>query len=277
MDTIKTIHSLIETDFERSLADAAFSQLEDNDNKLRLNNFAYSLRELSRHILHRLAPDDMVKSTCWFKPTDKKNPDAITRSQRMKYAIQRGLSDEFLYAALKLNFEEQINVLKNSIDTLSKYTHINEKSFDCPESEVDKISKEVIEAFTEFAKGINECRSAIVDALEDSINEELVSKLFGEVINDIDWLASHYEIEDYTISSIKLEYFSNDFCEFEVVGSVTARLQYGSDGDMKRGDGYETWESYPFSAQLYTTLENGEIQYNLEISDFSVDTDGHWG
>ena len=277
MDTIKNIHSLIETDFERSLADAAFSQLEDNDNKLRLNNFAYSLRELSRHILHRLAPDDMVKSTCWFKPTDKKNPDAITRSQRMKYAIQRGLSDEFLYAALKLNFEEQINVLKNSIDTLSKYTHINEKSFDCPESEVDKISKEVIEAFTEFAKGINECRSAIVDALEDSINEELVSKLFGEVINDIDWLASHYEIEDYTISSIKLEYFSNDFCEFEVVGSVTARLQYGSDGDMKRGHGYETWESYPFSAQLYTTLENGEIQYNLEISDFSVDTDGHWG
>ena len=96
MDTIKNIHSLIETDFERSLADAAFSQLEDNDNKLRLNNFAYSLRELSRHILHRLAPDDMVKSTCWFKPTDKKNPDAITRSQRMKYAIQRGLSDEFL-------------------------------------------------------------------------------------------------------------------------------------------------------------------------------------
>lgn len=183
----------------------------------------------------------------------------------------------YMYAVLGLDFEEQIKALKRSIDTLSKYTHVNEETFGCPGSEVEKISNEVIEAFTEFAKGIKDCRSGIVNDLEDSINEELVSNLFGEVLNDVDWLATHYEIGDYSISSITLKDFSNDFCEFEVDGTVTARLQYGSDGDMRRGDGYETWESYPFSAQLYTVLENGEIQYNMEISDFSVDTDGHWG
>ncbi|MCM1141201.1 MAG: hypothetical protein NC453_21755 [Muribaculum sp.] len=109
------------------------------------------------------------------------------------------------------------------------------------------------------------------------MNEELVNKLFGEVLSDIDWLATHHEIVDYSINSMKLRDFSHDYCEFEVDGDVTVRLQYGSDGDMKRGDGYETWESFPFTARLYTTLEKGEIQYKLEISNFSVNTDGHWG
>lgn len=277
MYSAQDIISLTETPFEKALAESAFSQLQDKGNKLRLNNFAYSIRELSRHILYRLAPDNQVKSTCWFKPNDPTNPDVITRSQRMKYAIQQGLSDKYLSVALGLDFDDEINAFKSSIDTLSKYTHVNEKTFDCAESEVNKIRNEVTEAFIDFARGIKDCRIGIVDALEDSINEELVKKSFGEVLNDIDWLATHYEIDDYSITSIKLKDFTHDFCEFEVDGTVTARLQYGSDGDMKRDDGYETWEGFPFVAQLSTILVNGEIQYNLNISDFSVNTDGHWG
>lgn len=47
--------SLIKTQFEQELCEAAFDNLQTKS-KLRFNNFAYSIRELSRHILHRLAP-----------------------------------------------------------------------------------------------------------------------------------------------------------------------------------------------------------------------------
>ncbi|WP_414863271.1 hypothetical protein [Pseudomonas chlororaphis] len=41
--------------------------LEDKQNKLRFNNFAYAMRELARHVLKRLAPDDKVLKCAWYK------------------------------------------------------------------------------------------------------------------------------------------------------------------------------------------------------------------
>lgn len=51
------IEKRLSGDFEHDLFDAALYNLNDVHNKLRFNNFAYSLRELTRHILARLAPD----------------------------------------------------------------------------------------------------------------------------------------------------------------------------------------------------------------------------
>ncbi|MBK8625434.1 MAG: hypothetical protein IPN86_07690 [Saprospiraceae bacterium] len=42
------------------LFDAAIDNLNASENKLCYNNFAYSMRELSRHILKDLSPDDKV-------------------------------------------------------------------------------------------------------------------------------------------------------------------------------------------------------------------------
>ena len=53
--------------FERNLVRACFDNLEATG-PLRFNNFAYSLRELLRHVFHRLAPDMSVKKCCWYKP-----------------------------------------------------------------------------------------------------------------------------------------------------------------------------------------------------------------
>lgn len=94
MDKLKrNILPYLETSFEKDLLEAALKNLEDGKNKLRLNNFAYSARELTRHYLKRLAPDTEVLNAPWFKPNDPKKPKAITREQRIKYAIQGYLSD----------------------------------------------------------------------------------------------------------------------------------------------------------------------------------------
>lgn len=269
-------NKILETPFEKELANTSLAQLNDKHNKLRLNNFAYSLRELSRHVLKRMAPDENVRETVWFKPENKDNPKKITRGQRMKYAIQRSLSDEFVEEVLDLDLSEVIQSLKDSIDTLSKYTHINEDTFDCDDVEVADISEKVAKSFIDFFDEMTRCRNNIVNELEDSINEELVQTIFSETINEIDCLATHHEIEEVSISSIKLSRFGSDSCEFDVKGNVSVRLQYGSDGDMKRDDGFEIYKGFPFNATLTTTLENGEIHYGLEVEDFSVDTESFW-
>ena len=58
--------------FEQELFLAAIANVDDTSNKLRLNNFAYSMRELIRVVLERLAPDEEVVNAPWFEPNDKK-------------------------------------------------------------------------------------------------------------------------------------------------------------------------------------------------------------
>jgi hypothetical protein len=102
----EVIKEILESEFEKELFDAAMANLNDDSNKLRYNNFAYSIRELSRHFLHRLSPEDDVKSCQWFEIlTETGN---LTRTQRIKYAIHGGLTDEIL---TKLGFDvEELKV-----------------------------------------------------------------------------------------------------------------------------------------------------------------------
>jgi hypothetical protein len=49
MENQEKIKELLTTDFESELFSASIASLNDTANKLRFNNFAYSIRELSRH------------------------------------------------------------------------------------------------------------------------------------------------------------------------------------------------------------------------------------
>ena len=51
MKTTGTICDLVTTSFQKSLLEDCFDNLKDKNNRLRFNNFAYSIRELSRHFL----------------------------------------------------------------------------------------------------------------------------------------------------------------------------------------------------------------------------------
>lgn len=63
-----TILQYLKQGFEQDLFKAAIANVDDANNKLRLNNFAYAMRELIRTVLERLAPDDEVVNAPWFEP-----------------------------------------------------------------------------------------------------------------------------------------------------------------------------------------------------------------
>ena len=62
----RAIKRYLDGDFEKRLISSCLKNLLDTNNELRFNNFAYSIRELSRHILHRLAPDEKVLNCSWY-------------------------------------------------------------------------------------------------------------------------------------------------------------------------------------------------------------------
>ena len=149
--------TLIKTSFEQDLCEAAFDNLQTKS-KLRFNNFAYSIRELSRHILHRLAPSDDVQRCSWYKPTkNEKGVIVITRADRINYAIYGGFDNNAL-SAMGLNgyIENARKNLLASIDSLSKYTHINKDTFDVSDSETSELVNNVIGSFNGFVDCMND-------------------------------------------------------------------------------------------------------------------------
>ncbi len=177
MNKSEKIKTLLSNQFELELFEASLASLNDRGNKLRYNNFAYSMRELSRHFLHNLAPEDRIINCIWFKP---ETPDGKpSRNQRVKYAIQGGIDDELLK---KWGFDveelgEVIKDVKDSINTLSKYTHINPEVFDIDEYEVERKSQEVLFSFIALVETIENYREELKQFLDGHIDNHMISSV----------------------------------------------------------------------------------------------------
>ncbi len=274
MDELKqSILPYLETSFEKDLFEAALKNLEDGKNKLRLNNFAYAVRELTRHYLKRLAPDVEVLNAPWFKPNDPQKPKSITREQRIKYAIQGYLSDDFRENVLKIDLNEVSKNLRTSIDDLSKYTHIEPETFDVISTTVTDVSYNIMEDTLRFFKTINEAQLRVGDAVVACIDEEMVSQFYYETHDEIDILATHHEVLGYMITELTQLAKDDKTITMKAVGFVNVRLQYGSDGDMRRGDGYETKIKLPFSSTFVANYKNHEGNIHIESAKVNVDND----
>lgn len=137
---IDRIRPALAKGFESDVFEAAMRNLSDLANPLRFNNFSYAARETVRHVLYRMAPDPHVMACCWYRK-ERGQQGGVTRRQRAYYAVQGGLSDEFVKQSLDLDTDEMISTLLERIDSLSKFTHIQlqPECFALPLEEVDRL------------------------------------------------------------------------------------------------------------------------------------------
>lgn len=270
---LEKIRPLLKTKFQHQLLDACTENLKSNS-KLRFSNFAYSIRELSRHFLKSLAPDEEVKNTIWFK-NESGEKDVITRGERIKYAIQEGLQDRFLDREC-ISLEELNDVKKDvvkAITTLSKFTHINEDTFNLSEEDEKKHVKEIISAFISFAEIISETRETIIYKLEDLLSEELMEKVMFEVSDDVDILSTHHWVEDVDIEQFHIVRLESEYIYVEANGTIDFLLQYGSDKDVERDIGAQLNTSFPFEAMFKIRLSKNLKKSKPEIETYKVNTD----
>lgn len=267
-----TILQYLKQGFEQDLFKAAVANVDDANNKLRLNNFAYAMRELIRTVLERLAPDDEVVNAPWFEPNDKDKPDKVTRTQRIKYAIQGWLSDEFVIETLGIEHSENDKRLRKSIDTLSKYTHVTPLTFGLPPVEVTKCVLDVLLQMQCFLMDVAEAHAQIRNAAMECIDAEMIEEFYMSTQNDLDIIATHYEVLSYVVTRINTKSQDDDKIILDVSGIVNVRHQYGSNGDMKRGDGFEMEARYPFSSKLIASYKNREGDVHIVDKTIDIDT-----
>lgn len=271
-----TILQYLKRGFEQDLFKAAIANVDDENNKLRLNNFAYAMRELIRTVLERLAPDDEIVNAPWFEPNDKDKPDKVTRTQRIKYAIQGWLSDEFITETLGIDHSENDKQLRKSIDVLSKYTHVTPLTFGMSSVDVTKCVLNVLLQMQCFLVDVAEAHAQIRNAAMECIDEEMIEEFYINTQDDLDIMATHYEVLSYVVTGITPKSKDDGKIILDVSGFVNVRHQYGSAGDMRRGDGFEMKARYPFSSQLIASYKNREGDVHIVDKTMDIDTNSFY-
>ncbi|TDO22370.1 pPIWI-associating nuclease domain-containing protein [Pedobacter duraquae] len=277
MDKSEKIYKLLSSKFEKDLYEAAIASLNENNNKLRYNNFAYSIRELSRHFLYNLSPEANIFLCTWFSvETEDGKP---TRAQRIKYAIQGGISDGIL-STFGLNVDElkgSIRSIKSSIDSLNKFTHINPEVFDLSDEDVESLSHGVFSNFESFVELITECRSQLANLLESSIHNQMIDAILKNYFENIDMIAPHHSIDYSEISDYFVSEISHEHIIVNVSGELYVTLEYGSKQERREGDGLDMSESFPFETHIRYEISEDFPNSTYQVDDFGVDTLSWYG
>lgn len=197
----------------------------------------------------------------------------ITREQRIKYAVQGYLSDDYREKVLHLDLQEMSKTLRDSIGDLSKYTHVNPDTFDVDGNTIDDVSLSIMTDTLRFFMTVNEAQLLVEKAIDNCIDKEMVSQFYIETHNELDNLATHHEVLSYLITDLIQVGKDEETITMQAKGFVNVRLQYGSDGDVRRDEGYETEERFPFSSEFVASYKNQDGDIHIVSSALSVEND----
>ncbi|MBU5353196.1 hypothetical protein KQI74_12930 [Paenibacillus barcinonensis] len=244
----------------------------DFDDEMKYQSFGHKFREMMTKVLHRLAPDKDVLACSWYVNEHDNKP---TRRQRLLYAIKSGLEDDFIESELEIDLAIVSKRLGKVVSELNKYTHFGEDTFDVNKETGEAFVSESIDFLLQFFSNIDEIRAQIVNAYEDLLNRKITEATVNDVLQEIDLLATHYTVDGNTIDTISVTDIDAHYIYISVDGSVDVTHQFGSDGDLRRGDGVEFEESYPFIVNTKVSVLY-PIDIEIETDEIDIDTDKYY-
>ncbi len=255
--------------FQQQLLEAALQSAAHVGNPLRLNNFSASFRELFRHVFLALAPDQQVESCSWFKP-DPTARGKATRAQKVSFVVHGGLDPAYVQDELGIDVEQERAALLGTIDRLSKFTHVNEQSFGSPADVAERQVLEACRAMASFLDRADEARKLLCERVEDRVHEDVVGQAISETILSVDEIASHHSVEHVEVEQVHVTSIDHEVIEFTAYGYLEVELQWGSNSDVRRGDGAVMKDSYPLTCKFVSKVSDPE---DIEIVEDSLRVD----
>jgi hypothetical protein len=267
-DRLRDLKPKVLDQFCRRALDGAIHALDNTANPLRLNFFSTALRMLYEHTMKKLAPADQVKLSPWF--TVQQEGGNPTRGQRIQFAVQGGLMDAFLTDELQIDIGPMRKRLVKAVDNLGKHVHGDEAAIIADPVLQDQEADSVIAALAAFLDTYAECRSAILEPIQERLDDAAVNVLLAETIQAVDELATHHSIEEVYVASTVVQSIGVSDITYRATGTLSVVLQWGSNSDLRRGDGAELDQSFPFSCDIVVPLED---PWDLDVAEASYGID----
>lgn len=273
-DSANNLSAQLSSEFQKKLLAASIKSLEDTSNPLSFNNFCAGYRELVRHVLSDLAPDAEIKACTWYVP-DTTSRTGITRAHAITYVLQGGLPSDYVTGTLEIDVLEEKKELISAINKLNKYTHVNEATFGIDASRASAEAALAIDSLSSVLRLANDCRAQLARALEAQIHDEVVALAISETIGAIDELATHHCVDEIDVEEVTVTKVGSEFIHLRASGTIGVELQWGSNSDLRRGDGAKGNDSFPFSCELQSHVEDPAELEAIEDT-LCVDTSSWW-
>jgi hypothetical protein len=252
---------------------AAAKVVADEENPLRLNLCCAAVRILFEHVMGTMAPSVEVEKCSWYSP--HKGESAPVRAQRIQYWMQGGLTDDFLDRELEIDPRPLRKRLLAAFNDLSKHVHGRQATVITDANEIELRATEIAEAVRELFNSYHDCRTALIEPLLELLDESAVDSLMAETIESIDELASHHSIEEIYTEHTVVEAITATTVRYRSSGSISVVLQWGSNSDLRRGDGAEMEKGFPFSCSFEVPIDDPHDLSNAEVAS-GVDTSAWW-
>jgi hypothetical protein len=254
-------HDFCRLALNESLAVARF------ESPLRGNFFAAGMREVISMTLHFNAPDEHVVATPGFK--FEKDLTRPTQAQRFDYWARAGLDPTFVADNLEVDLKKPVEAGKAALKELSQRVHFREGTRVGDEAAVLELVWFSLEGLGAVIAAAEETRLAITEALAEEINDEALNTFIMDTIDAVDELATHHSIEGVYVNDVSVIQQAPDRLRFEVQGTLSVGLQWGSNSDVRRGDGAELDEHFKFelsfTAAPLTPTEFEDATYRLNL------------
>ena len=91
----------------------------------------------------------------------------------------------------------------------------------------------------QFLKTYHDCRLAILLPIQEALDIAAVEALLEETIQEIDELASHHSLDEIYVDRTSVKGSGSQKLTYEAEGTVDVTLQWGSNSDVRNGEGAE--------------------------------------
>jgi len=217
-----------------------------------------------------LSPEDEVVKTSWFTP--ERHDGKPSRGQRVLFAIQGGLSEAFVKDELKVDLPPLRKHLTGAFAELSKHVHGGEKTIIRDQTKQDRVAERTAAAMGAFLDALRECRDMVLKPIAEALDSAAVDALLSDAMLEIDELATHFSVDELCVESVIVSAIGADKITYRVTGSVEETLQWGSNSDVRRGDGAESGQSFPFWCEFQLPLDDpwdldlAKLTYGVDVS-----------
>ena len=106
-----------------------------------------------------------------------------------------------------------------------------------------------------FLDAIHDCRAAVLDPIEEALDDSVVDAMVSDSLAELDELATHFSLDEVYVHQTVVHMIGSETIIYRATGSVDVTLQWGSNGDLRRGDGMELDQSFPFYCDIETPLD----------------------
>jgi hypothetical protein len=252
------------------ILDGAVASFSDTANPLRFSNTATGLRELLRELFVAISPDQSIQGCTWYT-ADPSSQTGVTRRHRTLFAVYSYLDPQLFPTNFDSSVEALATQIGKQVGALSAFTHITKASLATPEQAAIACFDSTVRLFIRLFDAIDSAREHLKDDLQIELQQRLCDIFTSEFFDALDTLSTHTRPQDAEDVEVEIDDIGKETITFQGTGSVLCDLQYGSDGDCRRGDGLEFSDSYPFSfSGEARTADPRDVTVNR--SDISVDT-----